>query len=100
MAYTPTLSDESSAILRRISWSVGKPMTKTINAIIAKLPDYMDKQLICECCKDPSKCDNCAFAKRKHFLKSNNNPILTPDQGGELPSKHPITFPTESDNPD
>jgi hypothetical protein len=68
MAYTPTLSDESSATLRRISWSVGKPMTKTLNAIIAKLPDYLDKQLICQCCKDHSKCDQCAFADRKCFL--------------------------------
>lgn len=94
MAYTPTLSDESSATLRRISWSLGKPMTKTINAIIAKLPDYMDKQLICECCKDPSKCDKCAFADRNQTITQ------SPDQGGELPSKHPITFPTESENLD
>jgi len=64
MAYTPTLSSESSATLRRIAWALGKPMTKTINAIFTKLPDYMDKEKVCKSCRDPSQCSSCGFADR------------------------------------
>jgi hypothetical protein len=61
MAYTPELTDSASATLRRISWAVNKPMTKTMNAIFIKLPNLMDKEKFCESCRDPSACNICGF---------------------------------------
>ena len=61
MAYTPELNDAASATLRRIAWSLGKPMTKTMNAIFIKLPKLIDKGKVCESCRDPSACNICGF---------------------------------------
>jgi recombinational DNA repair protein RecR len=65
MAYTPELSISASATLRRIAWTVGKPMTQTMEAIFMKLPSMIDKQKVCECCKDPSACSICGFGNIK-----------------------------------
>jgi len=61
MAYTPELSKSGSATLRRIAWSLGKPMTKTLNVIFLNLPNYIDKKKVCASCKDPSACNICGF---------------------------------------
>ena len=61
MAYTPELNESSSATLRRIAWSLGQPMTRTLNAIFIKLPTLIDAQKVCENCKDRSACDICGF---------------------------------------
>ena len=66
MAYTPELSDAGSATLRRIAWTVGKPMTQTIEAIFMKLPSMIDKQKVCQCCKDPSVCSICGFGTKSN----------------------------------
>ena len=34
MAYTPELSQEGSATLRRLAWSLNKPMTQTLEIIV------------------------------------------------------------------
>lgn len=62
MAYTPELNETASATLRRIAWSLGQPMTKTMNAIFIKLPTMIDKEKVCKNCKDPSACDICGFS--------------------------------------
>lgn len=61
MAYTPELTKQASAILRRISWAANSPMTKTMNAIIIKLPRLMKKEDVCKSCRDPSACHICGF---------------------------------------
>jgi len=61
MAYTPEMSESASATLRRIAWSLGQPMTRTLNAIFLKLPTMIEKEKVCESCKDPSACDICGF---------------------------------------
>lgn len=61
MAYAPELNRPASATLRRIAWSVNKPMTKTMNAIILKLPKLIAKENVCKSCKDPSACNICGF---------------------------------------
>ena len=61
MAYTPELSKPAAATLRRIAWSMGKPMTKTMNAIVIKLPKLMDSEKVCKSCRDPSACNICGF---------------------------------------
>jgi len=61
MAYTPDLDRPAVATLRRIAWSLNKPMTKTMNALIIKLPKLMDKENVCASCRDPSACNICGF---------------------------------------
>jgi len=64
MAYTPELSYEASCTLRRLSWSLNKPMTKTMEWIFAELVRFIPSGAICESCKDKSKCPNCLFGKK------------------------------------
>jgi len=61
MAYTPELDKQASATLRRMAWSLKSPMTKTLNAIIIKLPKLMKKEDVCKSCKDQSACNICGF---------------------------------------
>ena len=61
MAYTPELSKPASATLRRIAWALNKPMTKTMSAIVIKLPELIDKEKVCKSCRDPSACNICGF---------------------------------------
>jgi len=63
MAYTPELSDYHSATLRRISWALGRPMTKSIEAVFDAIAQILDKDQICAKCRDP-KCqrgEECIF---------------------------------------
>ncbi len=61
MAYTPELSYEASCTLRRIAWSLNKPMTKTIEWIFIDLVKFIPAGAICESCKDQTKCAACPF---------------------------------------
>lgn len=61
MAYTPELSRESSAVLRRIAWSLGLPMTKTLEEILRFIPSCMDRYRVCNACRDSSICEQCTF---------------------------------------
>ena len=65
MAYTPELSYESSCTLRRISWSLNKPMTKTMEWIFTDLIKFIPSQAICEACRDKSKCSACSFQNER-----------------------------------
>ncbi len=74
MAYTPELSQEHSAILRRITWGVELPMTRTLDLILEEIAGRIDRgQLyftiytrgkVCMKCKDKTKCDSCAFGSK------------------------------------
>ena len=61
MAYTPELSMKSSRILRRISWALDVPMTKGIEYVFDYLPKILDREKVCQGCRDKSKCMGCAF---------------------------------------
>jgi recombinational DNA repair protein RecR len=61
MAYTPEISMKSSSTLRRISWSLGIPMTKCMEYIFEYLPKILDKEKVCQGCRDKTKCESCAF---------------------------------------
>ena len=62
MAYTPELSMEASCMLRRIAWALNVPMTKAIEKVFEYLPTILDREKICQGCRDKSKCSNCAFS--------------------------------------
>ena len=61
MAYTPELSAQHSAILRRLAWATGRPMTDTLKMIMEFAAEKEDKKTVCENCRDKSKCRICPF---------------------------------------
>jgi hypothetical protein len=61
MAYTPELCTDDSAALRRIAWSLGLPMTKTLSKVISLAVGKRDYYRVCDACRDKSKCDTCIF---------------------------------------
>ena len=65
MAYTPVLSYKSSCTLRRIAWALNTPMTKTLERIFDHLPLIVEREKVCEGCRDKTRCDDCAFNKYK-----------------------------------
>ena len=70
MAYTPELSQEGSATLRRLAWSLNKPMTQTLEIVVEDYSKAKEVELICKSCRDKTKCDHCLFNNRKN---SNQN---------------------------
>jgi hypothetical protein len=69
MAYTPELSMKSSRTLRRISWALGVPMTKGIEFVFDYLPQILDREKVCQGCRDKSKCTGCAFGPNNQNQK-------------------------------
>lgn len=64
MAYTPELSQIGSATLRRLAWFRGKPMTKTLEALLEATGRTMAEIRsgeVCAKCKDDSTCEDWAF---------------------------------------
>jgi hypothetical protein len=64
MAYTPELSYRGSATLRRLAWFRGKPMTRTLEALLEATGRTMAEIRpgeVCAKCKDDSACDESAF---------------------------------------
>ncbi len=67
MAYTPELSMKSSRTLRRISWALGVPMTKGVEIVFDYRPKILDREKVCQGCRDKTKCPGCAFSRIKEF---------------------------------
>lgn len=61
MAYTPELSYRSSCTLRRIAWALNMPMTKAMERVFDHLPLILDREKVCEQCRDKTRCDDCVF---------------------------------------
>lgn len=61
MAYTPELSYRSSCTLRRIAWALNMPMTKAMERVFDHLAEILDRDKVCEGCRDKTKCDDCVF---------------------------------------
>jgi hypothetical protein len=64
MAYTPEPSHRGSATLRRLAWFRGKPMTKTLEALLEATGRTMAEIRpgeVCAKCKDHSFCDESSF---------------------------------------
>ena len=64
MAYTPELSYKSSCTLRRIAWAIGVPMTEAMEWVFDYIPRILDRDKICQGCRDKSRCADCAFNKQ------------------------------------
>ena len=63
LAYTPKLSYQSSCTLRRIAWALNIPMTQAIERVFEHMPVILDKEKVCQGCRDKTRCDDCAFNK-------------------------------------
>ena len=61
MAYTPELTYQDSCTLRRIAWALEMPMTKAMDKVFEYLQKILDREKVCEGCRDKSKCEECAF---------------------------------------
>ena len=70
MAYTPELSMKSSQTLRRIAWFLNIPMTTALEQIVDVMPAFLDKEKVCEGCRDKSRCADCAFSAQKHKVRN------------------------------
>ena len=64
MAYTPELSSKSSSTLRRIAWALNVPMTQAIERVFEHISLILDREKVCEACRDKSKCRECLFSIR------------------------------------
>jgi hypothetical protein len=61
MAYTPELSQIGSATLRRLAWSINKPMTETLEIVVEEYSKSKQSEQVCILCRDKTKCLNCIF---------------------------------------
>jgi len=61
LSYTPELTYHDSCTLRRIAWALNLPMTKAMEKVFEYLPKILDREKVCEGCRDKSKCSECAF---------------------------------------
>ena len=64
MAYTPELTLDHSATLRRIAWAMDVPMTKAIGEVFDYLGSTLDPKKVCSACRDKSKCHSCSFNRK------------------------------------
>jgi len=72
--YSPQLSAEASTAIRRLAYSRGKQMTKTVNQLIMALPAIIDPSKICLACQDKSGCNVCIFSR--HLTAEDKAAIL------------------------
>jgi len=61
MAYTPELSQKHSCTLRRIAWALGMPMTEAIEEVFDYVCRVIDRDKVCEACRDQTRCIDCVF---------------------------------------
>jgi len=60
--YTPKFTNRATISIRRLSWYMGMPMTRIVNAVIQILPYMFDSSKVCKSCKDKTLCKYCAFS--------------------------------------
>lgn len=71
MAYTPELTPEHSATLRRIAWAMQMPMTKALADILDYLGTTLDAGKVCLACRDTSRCATCPFNRKgTHYAQN------------------------------
>ena len=69
MAYTPELSKIGSATLRRLAWFRGKPMPKTLEALLEATGRTMAEIRsgdVYSKCRDKTICEICPFKTLHH----------------------------------
>jgi len=74
MVYSPRFSAETSAIIKRLAWSMGKPMTKAVEQLVMALPAIVDPAKICLACQDKTNCKACIFSR--HYTEEEKAAFL------------------------
>jgi len=59
--YTPQFSALAAVSVRRLAWSVGIPMTETVDLMVKLVSSYVEPKKICLSCKDNTRCFDCSF---------------------------------------
>jgi hypothetical protein len=72
MAYTPQFTNWEAAVVRRIAWAMGVPMTKALSAIIERTIQCCNGNLICKSCKDDRFCAECPFKDKGKLVCTND----------------------------
>ena len=72
--YSPQFSALAAVSVRRLAWSIGKTMPKTVDHIINLLPSLVDPSKVCLSCQDSSKCSCCVFGS---LGQKTDNTVLT-----------------------
>ena len=67
MVYTPELSQQYSATLRRIAWALNIPMTQAIEKIFDHVVSVVEQKRVCDKCRDKTKCAVCLFRKEENL---------------------------------
>ena len=62
MAYTPELDPQFSAILRRVAWAAGRPMTVVLREMVFLTVGVLDAEKVCAACRDKKACARCLRA--------------------------------------
>jgi len=94
MAYTPELTYQDSCTLRRIAWAMKMPMTRAMNKVFEYLPKILDREKVCEGCRDKSKCEECAFCAHNQTQQKGDGgdsihpPAQEPQYNGAVFEEH------------
>ena len=59
--YTPQFSPLATVTVRRLAWALQVSMPKAVDRIANALPSIFPPTAVCPSCKDPAKCELCAF---------------------------------------
>ena len=59
--YSPQFSPLASISVRRLAWSLGLSMPKTVDIMVKLMPHVVNPSKVCLSCRDNSKCANCTF---------------------------------------
>jgi hypothetical protein len=59
--YSPQISEKAVVTIRRLAWSLGLSMPKTIDILVNEISLIFSTSVVCPQCKDNSKCKSCGF---------------------------------------
>ena len=60
--YSPPFSQLAAVSIKRLSWSMRKPMSAAVDLMVRLLPSMVQSAKICMDCKDNTKCQACIFS--------------------------------------
>jgi len=59
--YSPNFSELAAVTVRRLAWAMGANMGQAVDVLVKALPAYIKTEMVCELCKDKTKCTVCAI---------------------------------------
>jgi hypothetical protein len=59
--YSPPFSEIAAVSVRRPAWAMGANMGLAVDVMVKSLPAFIKAEIVCNSCKDKTKCSACAF---------------------------------------